>query len=183
MKKSIKIIAAAFMVLITMSSCDNDPSLQQYYVDNTENADFLSLDIPVSTLGVDTGKFSATEKEAYESVRKLNVLAFKLNGSNKMEYGIEQEKVNAILKNPNYNELMRMGSGGKGAVVKYLGDDDSIDEVVIFGKDDEMGFALVRVLGDNMNPANMVQLMKAMENADFNGNGQLKELENFLKKS
>ena len=161
-------------------SCDNEPTLQEYYVNNTENVDFLALDIPVSSLGLETTAFTAKEKAAYESVRKLNILAFKLNANNKMEYEVEKDKVKAILANSKYHDLMTIGAGNKKASIKYLGDDNAIDEVVIFGDSNEMGFALVRVLGDDMNPANMMSLMKAMEKADFQGD-QFKQLEGFLK--
>ena len=59
---------------------------------------------------------------------------------------------------------------GRG-VVKYLGDEDAIDEVVIYGDSRENGFAVIRVLGKNMNPAYFVQLLRAIENADLEGEG------------
>lgn len=180
MKSSIKITAAVILMAVAFVSCDSNPSLQQYYVENTEKADFISLDLPISSLGVETTSFTAKEKEAYESVRKLNVLAFKLNEGNKMAYEVEKDRVKAILSNPKYNELMTMGAGNKKATVKYLGDENAIDEVIVYGKDDERGFALVRVLGNDMKPENMMGLIKAMEKADFQGE-EFKQLENFFR--
>ena len=53
-----------------------------------------------------------------------------------------------------------------------------VDEVVIYGDNDEKGFMLVRVLGENMNPAKIAQLMQALQKSDYKGEGleQLKSL-------
>lgn len=69
-----------------------------------------------------------------------------------------------------------MGNGN--VTVNYLGEEDAIDEVVIFGSDNEKGFAVVRVIGENMNPANILKLtqeLKMDENSD-----QLKQLGGLL---
>ena len=66
------------------------------------------------------------------------------------------------------------------ATISYLGDDEAIDEVVIYGDSNDKGFLLVRVLGDDMNPANMIQFMKALEKSDYKGEG-LEQLGQLLK--
>jgi hypothetical protein len=68
---------------------------------------------------------------------------------------------------------------GKG-VIKYLGDEDAIDEVIIYGSSDDKGFALIRVLGKDMNPAYIIQLMNAIQKSDYSGEG-LGEIGQFLK--
>ena len=57
---------------------------------------------------------------------------------------------------------------------------DAIDEVIIFGSSNDKGLALIRVLGDDMNPANLVQLMQAIQKSDYDGEG-LGEIGKFLK--
>ena len=66
------------------------------------------------------------------------------------------------------------------ASVRYLGDDDAIDEVVIYGDSDDKGFMLVRVLGKNMNPSKLIEFLKAMEKSDYKGEG-LGEIGKFIK--
>ena len=62
---------------------------------------------------------------------------------------------------------MKMGSNKSGASLKYLGEEDAIDEVVIFASDDERGFALFRLTGENMNPGQMIRLMNSVERGDL----------------
>ncbi len=178
-----KILFQAFIALtvsLALYACSSTQSLQEYYVDSAENPNFISLDVPASILNMDSVELSASQRNALQSLRKLNVLAFRITSDNAAEYQIEKEKVNAILKDDDFVELMKLNSPyGKG-VIKYLGDEDAIDEVIIYGSSDEKGFALIRVLGNNMNPAQMMQLMQAIRKSDYKGEG-LGEIGKFLK--
>lgn len=165
---------------IVLASCSSQQSLQEYYVDNSENPNFITLDVPASILKMDGIDLTETQEEAIGSLRKFNLLAFKKNTDNEADYKAEKAKVKEILKNEKFVELMKINSSyGKG-VIKYLGDEDAIDEVIIYGDSNERGFALVRVLGKNMNPAHIVQLIQAMQKSDYKGEG-LGEIGKFLK--
>ena len=74
---------------------------------------------------------------------------------------------------------MEFNDKGNKIVVKYIGDDEEADEVVVFGSSKELGFAVVRVLGNNMNPDKMVTLIGAMQKADFDEN-QIQDIMNFF---
>ena len=67
------------LVCFLLLSCNSDPSLQKYFVENTENKDFIVLDVSSTILNVDQTKLSVAQKEALHSFDKMNVLAFKLN--------------------------------------------------------------------------------------------------------
>ncbi|QLE02263.1 DUF4252 domain-containing protein [Galbibacter sp. BG1] len=176
--KNIKNIIAFLFLAVSVANCgDRKPSLQEYFVTKGENPNFISLDIPSSILDVNKTSLDTKQKEAYQSVKKLNVLAFKLNDDNKAAYEAEKTTVQDILKNEKYEDLMIVNSGKNKGVVKYLGDDDSIDEVILFGSDDEHGFALVRVLGNKMKPENMVTLVEAVEKGAIGTGGLGKQLE------
>ena len=161
-------------------ACSSTQSLQEYYVDSSENPNFLSVDLPVSLLNLDKADLDAEETAAYESLNKLNVLAFKKDESNGADYTIEKNKVKAILKNPKFNELMKMNTSMGKATINYLGDDDAIDEFVVYGDSKDKGFVLVRVLGEDMNPALMAKFLQAIEKSDYNGEG-LEKIGEFLK--
>ncbi|KAB5491976.1 MULTISPECIES: DUF4252 domain-containing protein [Flagellimonas] len=178
MKSIIKSILAG--MAIVLASCSSQQSLQEYYVDNSENPNFLSIDVPASILKMDGVDLTPTQKEAVESLRKFNLLAFKKNSENEAEFEMEKKKVKEILKGDKFVELMKINSKyGKG-VIKYLGDEDAIDEVIIYGDSDDKGFALVRVLGKDMNPAHIMQLMQAIQKSEYKGEG-LGEIGDFLK--
>ena len=178
MKKIIVIIAG--VALMVLSACSSKQSLQEYYVNNSENPNFISLDVPTSILNLQAEELSEIQQTALQSLKKLNLLAFRKTGENEAEYEVEKAKVNAILKNEDFVELMKLNSQyGKG-VIKYVGDEDAIDEVIIFGSSDDKGFALIRVLGKDMNPAYIVQLMNAIQKSDYTGEG-LGEIGEFLK--
>ncbi|AWX43070.1 hypothetical protein HME9304_00057 [Flagellimonas maritima] len=173
--KSLLVLMSAFV-----ASCSSQQSLQEYYVDNSENPNFISIDVPANILKMDGADLTDAESEAMESLRKFNLLAFKKTSENVAEYQIEKKKVKEILKNDEFVELMKINSQyGKG-VIKYLGDENAIDEVIIYGDSKEKGFALVRVLGKDMNPAHIVQLMQAIQKSDYKGEG-LGEIGEFLK--
>ncbi|MEM1339262.1 MAG: DUF4252 domain-containing protein [Bacteroidota bacterium] len=177
-KYSLKALCVVLVVLL--ASCASQQSLQEYYVDNQENPNFISLDIPASILKMEEVELTEVQQEAVESLRKFNLLAFKKTSENEAEYQLEKAKVKQILKGDDFIELMKINSTyGKG-VIKYLGEDDAIDEVIIYGDSKEQGFALVRVLGKNMNPAQIIQLMQAIQKSDYNGEG-LGEIGKFLK--
>jgi len=145
--------------------------LQEYYVDNSENPNFLSLDLPASLLNMDAVDLTEDQRGALQSLRKLNVLAFKKTAGNVTDFQTEKSNVKAILKNNKFTELMKMNTSYGKATIKYLGDDNAIDEVIIYGDNDEKGFLLVRVLGDDMNPAKMVQFLQALQKSDYKGEG------------
>ncbi|WP_369014176.1 DUF4252 domain-containing protein [Flavobacterium anhuiense] len=179
MKNNIFILALT--ALLTLGGCNSEPSLQKYFVENSEKKDFIALDISPNILNVDKTKLSAEQNEALNSFDKMNILAFKADQNNQTEFEAERNKVKAILKDPKYQELMKFGSGKEGASISYVGSDDNIKEFVIFANRKENGFAVVRVLGEDMNPNNIMTLMSVLQNSKIDME-QLKPLEQLLKK-
>jgi hypothetical protein len=177
-----KKISTVFVILfaLILSACSSTQSLQEYYVDNTENPNFLFFDVPASILNLEEANLTETQRTALSSLKKLNILAFKKTTENSAEYKIEKTNIKAILDRDEYTELMKMNTEFGRATIKYLGAEDAIDEVIIFGDNQETGFALVRVLGKNMNPANFMQLMQAVQKSSYKGEG-LSELGELFK--
>lgn len=168
------------VMILVLASCSSTQSLQEYYVDNSENPNFLSVDLPVSLLNMEKTDLNAEQREALNSLKKMNVLAFKKTDANTVEFEAEKTTVKAILKNEKFIDLMKLNTSyGKG-VIKYMGNDEMIDEVIIYGDNDEKGFMLIRLLGNNMKPANLVQFIQAIQKSDYKGEG-LGEIGDFLK--
>lgn len=162
-------------------SCHTEPTLQKYFVENTENKNFIALDVSPSILNVDKAKLSAEQNGALQSFEKMNVLAFKLNGTNKAQFEAERAKVNLILKDKKYQQLMKFGSGKEGASVSFVGSDEHIEEFVLFANRKETGFAVVRILGKDMNPNNIMTMLSVLKESKINLE-QLKPLQEMLKK-
>lgn len=178
MKKVINSLAIVF--ILVLAGCSSTQSLQEYYIDNSENPNFLSVDLPVSLLNMEKVDLDEDQREALNSLKKMNVLAFKKTDANTAEFEAEKINVKAILKNEKFIDLMKLNTSyGKG-VIKYIGNDEIIDEVIIYGDNDDKGFMLIRVLGNNMKPANLVKFLQAVQKSDYKGEG-LGEIGDFLK--
>jgi hypothetical protein len=170
------------LILVTVfASCDQGKTLQRYYVDNQEKADFLSVDVPVSMLNLEEATLTEDQLKAYNSIDKLNMLAFRKTAANDSTFTEELAQVKTILKDPKYEELMRGGNTVEGKfIIKYLGEDDSIDELIVFGDISDKGFVIVRVLGTNMNPGEILKLESVLENIDSQ-HTDLKQFTDFFK--
>lgn len=175
------ILSLLIIVSTLFSSCNDEPSLQKYFVEKMENKNFIALDLSPSMLNVDSLKFSADENEALKSFEKVNILAFKLNDSNKAEFETERLEVNQILKEEKYQQLMKFSSGKDGASVSFVGDTERIDEFVFYANKKENGFAIVRVMGKDMNPTGIMSLMSVLKNANVDIE-QLKPLQQMFAK-
>lgn len=178
MKRYLSLFCVAFLIF---SSCKNEPSLQKYFVDKSENKNFIVLDISPNILNVDSSKLTKEEIEAFKSFEKVNILAFKLNDSNKSEFDKEKTNVNEILKEEKYQQLMKYSAGKDGATISFIGDDEHIDEFVFYANNKKNGFAIVRVLGKDMNPTGIVTLISVLKNANVDLE-QLKPLQQMMLK-
>ncbi|MFV8352200.1 DUF4252 domain-containing protein [Flavobacterium sp. XS2P14] len=170
----------ALLLSLFLSSCNSEPSLQKYFVENTENKNFIALDVSPDILNVDKTKLSVAQSDALKSFDKMNVLAFKLNATNKAEFEKERAKVNLILKDKKYQQLMKFASGKEGASVSFVGTDDHIEEFVFFANKEENGFAVVRILGKDMNPTSIMTMMSVLQQSNIDVE-QLKPLQQLMK--
>ncbi|RTY87247.1 DUF4252 domain-containing protein [Flavobacterium sp. GT3R68] len=176
-----RIYIIAIICSLFLTGCHNEPTLQKYFVENTENKNFIALDVSPSILNVDKTKLSAEENEALKSFDKMNILAFKLNDSNRAQFDTERAKVVTILKDEKYQQLMKFGNGKEGASVSFVGDDEHIEEFVLFANQKENGFAVVRILGKDMNPTGIMTMMSVLKSSNLDME-QLKPIVEMLKK-
>lgn len=180
MKRTVKHTLFVCLLAVVFVSCNDGKSLQAYFVDNQESSNFVTQDIPISMVKIDDSNFTEEQKEAYESVERLNFLGYKADETETEVYKAELAKVKTILSDKKYNDLMEFSDKGNKIIVKYVGTDEEADEVIIFGSAKELGFGIVRVLGDDMNPDKMVTLVTAMQNANVDEN-QVQDIMNFFK--
>lgn len=178
MKTFLKVSMVVFVAAILTVACDTKPSLQKYYVDSKDNNAFISVDLPANIIELKDENVSEEVKNTLKTIKKVNFLALQVDENNQELFDAEKEKVAEILKNPDYKQLMRMKTADGNVTVNYLGTEDAITEVIIFGSDSKRGFALVRVLGENMNPADIMSMAQEIK---LDGNSQqLKQLSGLL---
>jgi hypothetical protein len=174
------VFLTVFLTSLLLLSCDSKPTIQKYFVANSENKDFVALDISPTILNVDKTKLTAEQKKAMESFDKMNVLVFKLDENNQAQYEVESQKITQILKDETYQQLMKVGSGKDGATISFVGDEDNINEFVVFGKSKDNGFVVVRILGNDMNPNNIMTMLSVLKEAKID-TAQLAPLKDLLK--
>lgn len=164
----IKYVIGIGLAALTLFSCSNQESLQRYLVDRQDDDAFLKIDVAASLLQTDSNSLTQEEKDILATVKKINVVAFPIKGDNtEAQYNAKKQELKDIINQEQYKTLMKFGSNKQGAILKYLGEEDSIDEIIVFASDDEKGFALFRLLGDDMQPAQMIKLMNSIEKGDL----------------
>lgn len=168
------------LVLLLLVGCNSEPSLQKYFVENSDNKDFIAVDVSPSILNVDPSKLTVDQVAALHSFDKMNLLAFKRTDKNQARFEAERSKVTAILKDEKYQQLMKFGSGKDVASVSFVGDDEHINEFVVYANKKENGFAVVRVLGKDMNPTSIMSMISILKESHLDLE-QLKPLQELMK--
>ncbi len=161
--KKLRTYSLIFIAFI-MISCKQE-SLQSYLVESQDKEGFVTFDVPASILQLNLDKASGEDKETYESIKKISITGVPYKNLNKVSYEAEKERLKSIFKKSSYKELMTFKKDGANAAIYYSGDTDAIDEIVAFGYGNDMGVGIARILGDNMNPA---KIMDMMQNASVN---------------
>jgi hypothetical protein len=166
-----RVIALSLVSLGFLTSCDNEDSLQQYYVDHSESEGFISTSIPKTIAGIDADKLSEESAKAYNSIDKISILALPLTDKNKTTYTTETEKLDKIFKNEKYELLMSHNSDGMKMKMMFDGSQGAIDEIIVYGNSPEMGLGVARILGDDMNMGSILNMMKELESQNINPTG------------
>lgn len=164
----VRYITAAVLIALTMISCQDGESLQRYLVDKQDDDKFVKVDVATSLLENNEAEFSAEQREILNTIKKVNVVAYPIKNDNQTDYTAERAKLRAIIDQEKYTALGSFTTNGAYVTMKYLGTEDAINEVIVFASDDERGFAIFRLLGDKMNPGQMLKLMNALQLGDLN---------------
>jgi len=153
-------IFSLLLVAFVTVSCKNEASLQGYLVDSQDKKGFITLDVPASILQLSMDKASEEDKKAFESIRKVNITGLPYKDTDEATYEIEKNKLKEILNNSDYKKLIKFKKDGMHATIYYSGKADAINEIIAFGYGKEMGVGIARILGDNMNPGKIMEMMK-----------------------
>ena len=170
----------ALIFSLALGSCQSEPSLERFMVENADAKNFVHVDVSPSMLTGQLQNLTSEEQQVLQSFRKLNVLAYKVSDSTDTQVKAKWEEVQQLVKSqPKYEEVMRFGSGGKGATLYVVGDEQHVEEFVLLGNGGaDTGFAVVRFLGDEMKLENAMTLVSIIGRAQ--GGEGLSELSQFF---
>ncbi|CAL2101062.1 conserved protein of unknown function [Tenacibaculum sp. 190130A14a] len=172
------VIYTMSILMFALVSC-NKPSLQKYIVESQDNSKFVTLDFSSSILPIKMKEgASESDKEAYASIRKVNVAFLPKNKATEEELTAERQKIKGIFKNSDYKVLMKFNDKKGKATLYYIGETDAIDEIVGFVDSKEMGVGVARLLGENMNPNAIMKMMRSVDVDE--DSGQLESLKNMI---
>ncbi|GLB51672.1 hypothetical protein NBRC110019_07110 [Neptunitalea chrysea] len=164
---TIKLFIIIMLLIVSISCNVKGGELQEYFVENSSKPEFISFDIATSIFDVSQTDFSEEEKEIYKSIKKLNILMLPSeNGT----YQEQKSKIKSILKGSDFEELMTLNSKEMNGKLYYIGEEDAIDEVIVFGYNNDKGFALVRLLADNLKPENIGTIVQIIQNSKMDDN-------------
>lgn len=148
---------------LSMVACNSGPTLQSYFVEKSEDPNFISLTLPSSILNIAVDSLQADQQEALATLKKLNVLIYRKSINEPAQLNVESDVVLKILSNSAYTELMKLNAEDYKGAVSYLGTEDAIKEIIVFAKSGSDGFALIRVIGDGMNPKYLKPFVEALQ--------------------
>lgn len=164
--KKITTVLIAFTLAFSFTSC-NEESLQSYLVKSQEKSGFITFDVPASILQLKSDDVSEETKATLNSIKKINVVAMPFK-DNANEVEAEKAQLDKILKGKEYKSIMRFTEKNMKVSLYYTGEGDAIDELIAFGYGAEQGVGIARVLGENMNPSD---IMKMMNDVKFDADG------------
>ncbi|MDB4709706.1 DUF4252 domain-containing protein [Flavobacteriaceae bacterium] len=159
MKKAVVILT----VLAIFISCNQQKTIQTYIVEKQDKPGFMSVDLPMSLIQLNSDKVPLDVKDGYESIKKVNVLGLPYLNNNEA-YEIEKKAISLILNNSTlYKKLMKMDMNGMSVSIYYNGDANDINEVIVFGYSKKIGVGVARVIGNHMNPTKITQMAEYLK--------------------
>ena len=159
MKKAVIILS----VLAIFVSCNQQKTIQTYIVEKQDKPGFMSVDLPMSLIQLNSDKVPLDVKDGYESIKKVNVLGLPYLNNNEA-YEIEKKAISLILNNSTlYKKLMKMDMNGMSVSIYYNGDANDINEVIVFGYSKKIGVGVARVIGNHMNPIKITQMAEYLK--------------------
>lgn len=167
-----------FLSLLMLFSCHSEPSLQKYLVKHQDSEEFIYMDLSGNMLFGNLKDISKENRENLAAFRKINVLTLPMNGENVEEFEKELSEVQYILKSGDYNLLGMFKKKDANFQLYYMGNPESIKEIVVFTSSKEKGFAIVRILAKDLNPEKFYAAVKSLKDGTVNLN--LESIEDIL---
>ena len=167
----LKLIAVSAVIMATLASCDNDPTVQSYYVDSEEKPGFYKQTVPKTILGIDERKLDEESLQAYNSLDKVSVLLLPAKPGEENRIKEEVEVFDKIISNGDYKTLITYNSEGMKVNLVYEGSSEKIDEIIAYGRYEDKVMGVARILGDDMNLGSIAKMFNGLDGSDINPAG------------
>lgn len=167
-----KTLASLLTVILSMLfiSCGDQNSLQKYYVENQNAKDFIALDIPASMFA-NLENLDERQKKILKTIRKINFLAISEKKVKQELVEAEKAKVTEILKNEKYQLLAKYAASEMRMEVYFTGKEEAVEEIIAYGYKSGSGMGIARLLGNKMDPGEILGLMRSLETGDIELSG------------
>ena len=109
---------SAFICLLLLA-CNSKSTLQSYFVNHQESIAFISADLPITFLKIESKEINQSQTNAIESINKLNMLGYSIKFGQKEVYSAEVAVLTKLLQDEKYNELISFGNSMEGRVRIY----------------------------------------------------------------
>ncbi|MGO1751554.1 MULTISPECIES: DUF4252 domain-containing protein [Psychroflexus] len=167
MKKYLTIIILALLV-----SCQNQQSVQEYLVEKQNDPAFKTMSLTPDIL---LASYDGLSEEQIKTVKKIKSVNFAYLSHDDQKFTSESETLENIIKLESYESLMRMNDGSQKMNLLYLGEPEDIDELLFYGKSENFGMILSRVNSKELEPNDMVKIVKILEKLELDQVGDFME--------
>lgn len=169
-----KYLIPVLFVALSLVSCNNETTLQEYLVEKQSDNNFVKMDLATSMLLNENVALSDNQRNILETVKKVNVVAFTKKEGNEAALETERARVTSILTNEKYEDLGTFKTNGMNIKLSYVGQNEEyINEFILYGSKKGEGFALARLLGEDMNPSDLFNLLTSIDEKDINNSSIL----------
>ncbi|PID67933.1 MAG: hypothetical protein CR968_04170 [Flavobacteriia bacterium] len=154
-----KQLSIILLAVLLVTACNTKESLQHFMVKQEEQEDVFTFDLSNNFLQLNEEFQTPDNQKILSTIKKINLMAFRLKEGNEEKYTKDVATLRSLLSEEKYSPLMTFGKGSRGVKVYAIGDEDTLDELIVLGNDHETGWLIVRILGDDMQPEKIMSLM------------------------
>lgn len=148
--KKLLFVFSLLLAGTSMQSCKQD-SIQQFFIDSQEKEEYIVFDMPISLFSSGQDHLNEADQAVLNSVKKVNFVALTKKNADDILLQSELQRVKTILNNSEYQEIMQMNRENMGIAVYFIGEEDAIEEMILVAHQNEMGFGVARLIGEDMN--------------------------------
>ncbi len=158
-----------FIALLSLTSCQKD-HLENYFVQASENPDFLVVNLPSNLVSFDKDKLSKQTKNDLKKLKKFNIILYK------NDYPLEQKKKEYVKLEhilSDYTTLIQVKNKGYKINFIYEGKPDDIEKLIFLGKDKNDNFMLGVLNTKGMDVQSIYEAVKHIKSIDNSGAKQV----------